>query len=286
MEPQRLVLVAVQASVFLTVLGFGLQARADDLMGVVRRPAGLARALFAMFVVMPLGAIALGAALPLRPAVEVALVALAISPVPPLLPRRGARAGGRPSYALGLTAWVALLSIVLIPTILRILQPWLARPAAPVATAQLALATVLLPLGLGMALRAAAPAFFARLARPIAVTSVALLGAGGLVILVVQLPAIVALVGNGSVLAIVLFVAVGLAVGHALGGPEEEERIVLALSTACRHPAIALAVGAVSRVEPRPLMAAILLYLVLNLLVCAPYVAWQRRRIALRTSSA
>jgi BASS family bile acid:Na+ symporter len=279
-DPQGLVLLALQASVFLTVLGFGLEARPDDLLGLVRRPARLARALLAMFVVMPVVAVALAATFAFRPAVEVALVALAISPVPPLLPRRGARAGGRMAYALGLTAWAALLSIVLIPTMLRAFQPWLAKPAAPATAAQLALVTVLLPLGVGMALRAAAPPVVARIARPVTAAAMVLLIGGLLAILGVQLRAIVSLVGNGTVLAIVTFVAAGLAVGHALGGPDDDERVVLALATACRHPGIALAVGSASQVEQRLLMAAILLYLVLNLVVCAPYVVWLRQRAA------
>ena len=72
-----------------------------DLFYLVRRPSLLARSLFAMFVVMPILAVVLVRVLELRQSLEIALVALAISPVPPLLPKKQDTAGGEAAYALG-----------------------------------------------------------------------------------------------------------------------------------------------------------------------------------------
>jgi BASS family bile acid:Na+ symporter len=49
----------------------------------------------------------------------------------------------------------------------------------------------------------------------------------------------------------VAFVGVGLIVGHLMGGPDPEHSIVLALSTACRHPAIALSIAAANFPDQR-----------------------------------
>ena len=49
-------------------------------------------------------AVALAVAFDFTPVVEVALLALAISPVPPLLPGKEFKAGGRASYTIGLLA--------------------------------------------------------------------------------------------------------------------------------------------------------------------------------------
>ncbi len=68
-----------------------------------------------MFVVMPIVAVALVRLFELRPAFEIALVALAISPVPPLLPKKEGKAGGESGYGLGLMATVSLLAIALVP---------------------------------------------------------------------------------------------------------------------------------------------------------------------------
>jgi BASS family bile acid:Na+ symporter len=68
-------------------------------------------------------------------------------------------------------------------------------------------------------------------------------------------------------------------VGHVLGGPDPEHAAVLALSTACRHPAIALA-SAATNYPGEHFGGTILLYLLVSILVGMPYIAWQRRRLA------
>ncbi len=92
--------------------GSASRLRQKDVLYVIRRPAPLARSLFAMFVVMPVVAAALAYLFGFKHAVEIALVALAISPLPSLIPKRLVKAGGKAPYALALLATVALLSVV------------------------------------------------------------------------------------------------------------------------------------------------------------------------------
>jgi BASS family bile acid:Na+ symporter len=89
---QQLVTLALQVSIVLTVLGFGLKTRLDDLLGLVRRPNWLVRSFLAVFIVMPLVAILLIRLFEFGQVVTIALIALAISPAPPLLPQRQERA--------------------------------------------------------------------------------------------------------------------------------------------------------------------------------------------------
>src|SRR5882724_2907795 len=100
MNAHELVGLALKTSILLTVFGFGLQASSDDVLYLLRRPGLLVRSLLAMFLVMPLFAILLTKAFDYHRAVEIALVALAISPVPPLLPKKVTKAGGLTSYGL------------------------------------------------------------------------------------------------------------------------------------------------------------------------------------------
>ena len=79
-------------------------------------------------------------------------------------------------------------------------------------------------------------------------------------------------------MAIVAFVLVGFAVGHLLGGPERETSVVLGLSSACRHPAIAFTIAS-ANFPDRPLGGAIILYLLVSILIGIPYVRWNRRRL-------
>ena len=67
------------------------------------------------------------------------------------------------------------------------------------------------------------------------------------------------------------------AAGHALGGPSREERAVLALTTACRHPAIAIAVAGANFPHERLVPAAVLLYLLVNVLLSAGYILLLRQ---------
>jgi bile acid:Na+ symporter, BASS family len=278
MNFQQLIMLGLQASIFLTVFGYGLQATTDDVLYVVRRPAVLARSLVAMFLIMPLIGVIITAAFEFHPAVEIALVAIAISPIPPLLPQRAIKAGGGASYALGLMATAALLSIVFIPVAVHFIGRLFNEPfTMPLgAAARLPLLTVVVPLAAGMAFRAGASTIADRIQKPVAVIALVLLGLSVLAILIAALPAVIALVGNGTIVVIVAFVMAGLAVGHLLGGEERNEQIVLAISTACRHPAIALAIANAIYPQEKLVIGAIVLYLVLNIVVSIPYVKWQR----------
>lgn len=278
MTLDQLMLLGIQTSIFLTVFGYGLQASTDDVVFLLRRPFVLARSLVAMFVIMPIVAVAITAILDLQDAVEISLVALAISPVPPLLPRRQVKGGGRSAYALGLMTTAALLCIGYIPLALYLVGRFFNEPFAisPGAVARLALLTVLVPLAVGMAFRAVAGSLADRVQRPVALIAIVLLGIGALGILVGALPAIIALVDSGTILVIVAFVAIGLAVGHVLGGRDREDQIVLAISTASRHPAIALAIARATYPQENLVIGAVLLYLLLNAVVSIPYVKWRR----------
>jgi bile acid:Na+ symporter, BASS family len=272
-----IVVVAVKISIFLNVLALGMSARAGEALYVIHRPRVLLRSLLAMNLIMPLFAAGLVAAFDLNPAVKVALIALAVSPVPPRLPKKQLEAGGSASYTIGLLVAASLLAIVLVPlTVALLARAFGLETGVAVATiASIVAGSVLAPLAIGLAIGRFAPHTARRLAKPLDVIAGILLLVGAVPILVGAWPLMVALIGNGTVLALAAFSAIGLAVGHWLGGPDPDARAVLALSTALRHPAVAIAVGSVVLVDPKPVMAAVLLYLLVSGLVVLPYI---RRR--------
>ncbi len=275
------IMLTLQVSILMTVFSFGLRTTPDDVLGVVRRPLLLGRSLVAMFVVMPIVAIAMARAFELRPAVEIALAALAISPIPPLLPGREQKAGGDANFALGLMAIVGALSIFIVPAAVDIFSRYFTRPLAMSsgAIADIILKAALLPLAAGMVFRAVWPAVSARIAKPVELIAKVLLAIGVVALLAGAARAMLAMAGNGSIIAMAAFVVVGLGVGHVLGGPNAENRLVLALSTASRHPAIALALAKANFPDEPFLGATILLYLVVSLLIGIPYQVWQKRKI-------
>jgi BASS family bile acid:Na+ symporter len=280
MNLQKLILIVLQVSVLLTVFAIGLRASLQDATYLFRRPGELVRAILAMNVLMPLFALSLVVMLDLNPAVNIALVALAVSPIPPLLPNKMVKEGGTDSYAIGLLIALGLLAIIFVPLSMEIIERFLRIPLqmSLASVAKVVFISVLVPIGLGLLVHKLAPALSERLAKPISQIA----GLGLLVTMVAILysaaPAMWALIGNGTVIALAAFVLVGLAVGHFLGGPGSENRTSLAFSTASRHPGIAIAIATANFPEQKLVMAVVLLYLLVNAFASIPYILWSRRR--------
>jgi BASS family bile acid:Na+ symporter len=278
MELEQLTTWALQLSILLIVFGLGLTTRIDDLLDMVRRPSLLARSLLAMFVLMPLAAVLLARALDLPQVVEVALIALAISPLPLLIPSTLSWLGGRASQAVALLAAIAVLSIVVAPVLAELLKLIFGRPLTVSSgkVAAVIAVTVLLPLFAGMLFRNVLPEVAERIELPISIAGNVVLRLAALVLLVMSWSAVWSLIGNGTIIAIAIFVLAGLAAGHLLGGPAPGGRTVLALATAFRHPGITLAVAA-ANLPDENFVAVILLYLVVSVIVGVPYAIWRRR---------
>ena len=287
MDQKQLVILALQFSIVSIVFSFGLRSTTADVLYLVRRPVLLLRSWLAVLVIMPVLAVALTRLFDLRNTVEVALIALAISPMPPLLPRKEVKAAGRMSYALALMATMALLSVVAVPLAVELLARYSGRPfeMPPGGIARIVLVSVLLPLLAGLAVRGLLPGLAERLAKLVGLVATVLLVLGLLALLTAAWPAIWAAVGDGTLVALVVFVIVGLVVGHLLGGPDPDQSVVLALSTATRHPAIALSIASANFPDER-FGGTILLYLIVSALLAVPYLAWCRRRASRQASFA
>jgi bile acid:Na+ symporter, BASS family len=279
MDLKQVVMLAIQVSILSTVFGFGLKATREDLLYLLRQPRLLARSLLAVFVILPIVAVTLVAAFNFPQSVKIVLVALALSPVPPLLPRKETGAGGHGSYALGLMAILSLVSIVAVPLGLEFLRRVSGREMGmpPGTVAGVVVKGTILPLLAGMAVRAFLPAFAERIMQPVALIARLLLPAAVIVLFAGAATSIWALVGDGTVLSMVILTLAGLAIGHVLGRPHPEHSVVLALSTACRHPALALTI-ATTNFPDRQFGAIILMYLIVSGIVCLPYLKWHQRR--------
>ena len=280
MSLQTLILFVLKASILLNVFAIGLKAGVHDATYMFRRPGKLAKALLAMNILMPLFAVAFVLAFHLKHAVEVALVALAVSPVPPILPRKLRKVGATESDTIGLLVAVGILAIVFVPAAMEILERVFHVPLRMTfaSVAALVFITIILPLALGIAVHTLAPVAADRLVNPIAkIASIALLLCT-VVILFSGAPAIWELTGNGTLVAIAAFVLVGLLIGHFVGGPKPENRTGLALATASRHPGIAIALAVANFPEEKLAISAVLLYLLVNILVSIPYHILTKRK--------
>jgi BASS family bile acid:Na+ symporter len=260
------------------VLALGLTARWQDTTFMFRNPMLLLRAVLSMNVIMPIIAAVMAWMFAQRAEVRAALVALAVSPVPPIIHKKQLSVGATKEYVIGLLVAMALLVIVVVPLTIRILDLVLGRSVTlgPVAIAKIMLKTVLVPLAVGIIIRH----FFPRAEKGVGVIVFigGLLLAGGCLILIYGMwPVIWLMIGNGLVVGLVVMALIGLLVGHLLGGPVPGNRTALALTTASRHPAVALAIATSAVTDPKAPLAVILLYVILAFLLSIPYVKWRKR---------
>ena len=276
---KQLVILALQVSIWATVFSFGLKAKPGDGSYLARHTNLLARAIVAMLVVMPVVAIILARLFNFDPSVEIALIALSLAPIPPLLPGKETKAGGSGAFAIGLLAGLGLLSIVTIPASLALLERLFGNPIRMPAAgvAGIILKSIIAPLLLGLAIRRFAPTLADKLASPVSKLAGLLLLLGAIPLLIAVLPTALQLAAGGTLLALLLFNVIGLTVGHQMGGPEPDHAVVLGLSTASRHPMIALSIAMANYSDPK-VGATILLALLVNAVVGGIYVAWHRRQ--------
>jgi len=200
---------------------------------------------------------------------------LAVSAGAPLVPRK-LGAVGNPAYAFSLVVTSSLVAIVLVPVWLSLLGAHFGIDAAvsPVTVAWAVAKAFLIPLGLGMAVRARWPAPGAALAEGMLRFAASVMVACVAALLATHWEVLVLLPWQG-VAALLLFMLIALAVGHALGGPEADNRTALAVACATRHIGIAVLVATAF---PGPRTAVLITaYLICSLAVTVPYLRWRLR---------
>lgn len=264
--------------VVLLVGAIGLRVRLEQPLLLLRRPSVALRAGVAMYLALPAFVLLLVWLMPLRPGVGAVLLGFAVSPLLPPWAKKGVALGGQDDVVIGLQVLSSAVSILLVPLMIGLAQ-WLfgvETSLNPFAVEQVLLVTVLFPLALGVAAGRlwprSAPGLAARLDRVGGVV----LGLGALILLIARGPAIFGALGQGTLIAIVAVVAMGLLLGYGFGGPDPGSRAVLASATVSRHPAIALllANGAFPE-RDATVMGAALLYLLVALILPLPF---ERRR--------
>lgn len=279
MNLAALIPLLLKASILGMVFAIGLQLGREDTTLVIRHPRAMVLGLVAMFVVMPLVAVLLYLGLRPDPPTGLILMATALSPIPPILPNKEMKAGAGAREAVGLMVAAGLLAILVVPVGAELMASSFGVevdvPMGP--TASIVSTTVLLPVLAGLVVRRLAPGAADRLAGPVAKLAGLLLVVAALPVLVQTAPAQWSLLGGGTLLAFLLFAVVGVVVGHVAGGPEENTRTVVALSTASRHPAVAAAVALAVLPDAQGVLPAALLYLIVSVVVTGVYLAWRRR---------
>ena len=209
------------------------------------RPGMVLRALFGALVLVPMAALVLILLLKPSQALAVGLAILVACPPAPLMLKAATKkGGGNAEFMASLHLSLALLAFVSVPAILFLLSlPLGFRAEVDQAAMALILAkTIVLPVGLGLAVRYFSPGFADKFGPVIGKV-------GTIGLMVVVLFAVVAFypallnMDAWSYLVIVLVSAAALAIGHFFASGDDSERTVLAVECGVRHPVLALTIA-------------------------------------------
>jgi len=266
-------------TVALLVFAQGLSIAPKRVAAYFREQPGLMlRSLIANVVLAPAAAVAL--ILVLKPAMGVAvgLAILVAGPPAPLMFKTAPGIGkGSPAYMESLHLTLALLAFLTMPVILSVISiPLNFHAEIDLGVMAWILGrTILLPIGVAIAVRAFFPGF-ADKAAPI----VGKIGNVGLVavLVVVFAASYHALLSMDawSYLVIALFGAASLTIGHLAGPPEARQKTISAIECGVRHPALALAIGGANFGPQRA--GAVLIPCVLTIIaVAVVYMIWRGR---------
>lgn len=242
------------------------------------QPGRMLRSLIATLVLVPAAALAIILVLKPSPALAIGLAILVACPPAPLMfntaPNLG---GGSAAFMASLHLTLAALAFLTVPAVLELLSIPLGFHADVNmgAMAWILARTILIPIGLGLAIRAFHPATADRIAP--------MLGKVGMIgLLVVVLFALVSLypalldMDGRSYLVIAAVSAAALAIGHLSGPKDPREKTILAVECGVRHPALAFNIGAASLGRPEALP--VLLPCVLTFIAVAiVYMIWRGR---------
>jgi BASS family bile acid:Na+ symporter len=228
----------------------------------------------AMFLFFPMFALAVTWIIPLDPAARIALLALAVSPMPPILPIKEQKLGGELDYVLAIQLAASLVALAAAPLMFMLAGQIFGREASfdALGVARTIMVTIVVPLGVGLGVAAIAPEAAARFSRPFRALGMTLLAVGFLIVIWQAWPGIQAAALSLTIVAAVLIGLFGLAVGHWLGGPFHGNRHALAVATISRHPGVAIGLAAAADLEPKqPIVAVVLMYLLVMALLGALY---------------
>jgi len=263
----KAVTVAMLSFVISSMLAMGTALTVSQIFDPLRNVRLVVLALVANFVLMPLGAFALAKVLWLDEPLGVGLLMLGCAAGAPFLPKLAELAKGNLPFGVGVMVLLMVITVAYLPIVLPVLLPGVT--VNPVKIAQSLVLLMLLPLAIGLFVKARYDATAARVKPALDWLSNVSLILLMVLITVVNFDKVLQVFGTRGILAGLLFIALGFCIGWLLGGPGKDTRTVLALATAQRNIAAALVVGSQSFSDPKVVVMVIVVAIV-GLIILMP----------------
>jgi bile acid:Na+ symporter, BASS family len=259
--------IAMLSFVVSSMLAMGTGLTVAQIIEPLRNARLLVLALLANFILMPLGAFILARVLWLDESFGTGLLLLGCAAGAPFLPKLAEIAKGNLAFAVGEMVLLMVVTVVYLPIVLPLLLAGVTVDPGKIARSLVLL--MLLPLAAGLALKAYYGGIAARVKPMLDWISNISLVLLVLMISAANIDKVLDVFGTRGILAGLLFVAIGFAIGWVLGGPGNDTRRVLALGTAQRNIAAALVVGSQSFSDAKVVVMVIVVAIV-GLIILLP----------------
>jgi len=258
--------IATLVFVVSSMVAMGLGLTVAQITAPLRSLRLVSLSLLANFVLMPAVAVVLARVLRLDEPLAAGLLLLGVAAGAPFLPKLTQIAHGNLAFAVALMVLLMVITVGYLPLVLPLLLPGVS--VNPLDIARSLIVLMLVPLAISLAVNAKLPAAAAR-AKPLFDRLSSLGLAVVVVLMLADFNSVLSVFGTGAILAGLLFIAFGYALGWALAGPAPDTRPVLALGTAQRNIAAALVVGGQSFSDPGVVVMVVVVAIV-SLLILLP----------------
>lgn len=269
-----------QITIFALMLSIGLQEGFKGLSVLWQNRSLLIRCLIASLILVPLVGMLVLPLVPMVSYARIGVMAMAICPGAPLLYKKLTNMKANISLAGSFQVTTSLFAILTVPLWVSILTKIYPAEATISPTEILTQVTTVqfIPIVIGLVICEWIPSLADDLLEPIQkISSFMFLGLV-IVLLVVGLPKVLQ-VGVVTTIAIVLFIAASIIIGHYLGGPEPETRLTIALANSTRNAGLALAIVSVNFEDPG-ILAEIVAIALLSFVAGAIYANLYRKQSA------
>ncbi len=268
---------AIIVFVVTSMLDMGLSLTVGQIVDPLRNRRLVALALAANFVLVPLAALLIRALIPLREGHAIGLLLLATAAGAPFLPKLTQIAKGNIALSVGLMGLLMVVTVIFVPLVLPLLLPGVS--VNPVDIARSLVVLMLIPLGIGLLVRARNPGPAGRLRPVFTKLSSAALLVLFVAMLFVHWRKILSAFGSSAIVAALLFVAASLAVGYLLAGRAAGARTVMTLGTTQRNISAALLVAGQNFADPDVIVMVLTAdLLMLSVLISLAAVLGRRQR--------
>jgi BASS family bile acid:Na+ symporter len=275
----------VKITIFSLMLATGINLSFEKMLSLWRKPALLFRAFLAVVVLVPTVVIVLLKLFNLSSDVMIGLALLAASVGAPLTTKRSQMAGARFRYSASLQLTLALLTVVITPlilTIFAILFHGIPDKIKILEVAQQVTVVQFLPVAIGLLLQKFGTKYAEIIADPLTMISNSLFLVLIVVASIIGLPLLLKVWGLPLVV-IAILVIVSLAIGHFLGGPDDDKRSVLAIACIARNVGLALFIAVLNDMQEK-VFPTLVAYLIIGSCLGIFYSIWNKRQLQKETN--